>query len=46
MTRFRNLLVHVYAKVDDSKIYEFLEEDLEDFDLFAREIARLADSSQ
>jgi len=46
MTRFRNLLVHVYAKVDDSRVYEFLLEDLEDFDLFAREIAKLADSSE
>jgi len=40
MTKFRNLLVHLYAKVDNSKVYKFLKEDLEDFNLFAKEIAK------
>lgn len=40
MARFRNLLVHVYGKVDDKKVYEFLKTNLGDFDAFARQIAQ------
>jgi uncharacterized protein YutE (UPF0331/DUF86 family) len=37
---FRNILVHAYADVDIEKLYEFLQNDLEDFDEFSRHIAR------
>ena len=30
MARFRNLLVHVYAEVDDNQVWEVLQSDLED----------------
>ena len=34
MTRFRNLLVHVYAEVDDARVHGFLAEDVTDLDRF------------
>lgn len=40
MARFRNLLVHVYGKVDDKKVYEFLKTNLGDFDALARQVAQ------
>lgn len=40
MTRFRNLLVHVYGKVDDQRVYEFLKTNLDDFSTFASQIAQ------
>lgn len=39
MARFRNLLVHLYSRVENEKIYEFLQEELADFDKFAQDIA-------
>ena len=41
MAGFRNLLVHGYAKVDDGKVYGVLQDNLDDFDVFARAVARL-----
>lgn len=38
MARFRNLLVHVYAEVDDRRVHRFLQEDLGDFDAFIRAV--------
>ncbi len=38
MTKFKNLLVHVYWKVHDEKIYEYLQNNLEDFDVFKNHI--------
>lgn len=35
MARFRNLLVHVYADVDDARVHDFLREDLQDLRAFA-----------
>lgn len=32
MARFRNLLVHVYAEVDDRRVHEFLRSDVADLD--------------
>ena len=32
MARFRNLLVHVYAQVDDSQVWEVLQSDLGDLE--------------
>ncbi len=37
---FRNILVHAYSEVDVRKLYEFLQERLEDFDTFAMHIAK------
>lgn len=34
MARFRNLLVHVYAEVDDRRVHEFLRKDLADLDRY------------
>ena len=39
MARFRNLLVHIYAKIDDAKVYGILKNRLGDFDAFAAAIA-------
>jgi uncharacterized protein YutE (UPF0331/DUF86 family) len=38
MARFRNLIVHDYAKIDDVKVYEILKNRLGDFDAFAEAI--------
>lgn len=35
MARFRNLLVHLYAEVDDRRVHNFLGEDLTDLEAFA-----------
>jgi len=40
MAKFRNLLVHLYWKVNDEKIYEILQSELDDFDEFIKQIAR------
>lgn len=34
MSRFRNLLVHVYGQVDNRLVYQVIQEDLDDFDAF------------
>lgn len=41
MARFRNLLVHVYAEVDDARVIEILQTQLDDFDRFRRAVAAL-----
>ena len=38
--KFRNLLVHMYAEVDVEIVYEILQNNLGDFDEFAKHIAR------
>lgn len=38
MARFRNLLVHVYAEVDDHRVHEFLRQDVADLERFAESI--------
>jgi len=40
MAKFRNLLVHLYWKVDDEKIYEILQSELDDFEEFIGQVAR------
>lgn len=40
MIRFRNLLVHAYAKVDSARLREFIRSNLEDFESFKTEIAK------
>lgn len=39
MARFRNLIVHDYARIDDAKVYGILKKRLEDFDAYARAVA-------
>lgn len=34
MARFRNLLVHVYAEVDNQRVHRYLREDLADLEAF------------
>ena len=38
--KFRNILVHMYAEVDVEMVYEILQNNLGDFDEFAKYIAR------
>ncbi len=35
MARFRNLLVHIYWKIDYEKVYEILQKNLEDLRMFS-----------
>ena len=37
---FRNVLVHMYAKIDIDRLYYYLENNLEDIELFGKYIAR------
>jgi uncharacterized protein YutE (UPF0331/DUF86 family) len=37
---FRNLLVHYYSKIDDAIVYGIFRNNLDDFDLFIKKIAR------
>jgi uncharacterized protein YutE (UPF0331/DUF86 family) len=39
MAKFRNLLVHLYWNVNDDKIYEILQTELNDFNEFTKQIA-------
>jgi uncharacterized protein YutE (UPF0331/DUF86 family) len=39
MARFRNLIVHTYARIDDARVYGILKRHLGDFDAFAGAIA-------
>lgn len=41
MARFRNLLVHVYADVDDRRVHDFLRDDLRDLEDFVTSLVRL-----
>jgi uncharacterized protein YutE (UPF0331/DUF86 family) len=41
MARFRNLLVHMYWKVDYGTLYEVLQNNLKDFRLFSEAIVAL-----
>jgi uncharacterized protein YutE (UPF0331/DUF86 family) len=34
MARFRNLLVHEYTEIDDRRVFEFLQGDVDDLDAF------------
>lgn len=40
MARFRNLLVHLYARVDDLEVHRVVREDLDDFDRYLAAIGR------
>jgi len=36
MAKFRNVLVHLYLEVDRQRVYQYLQENLDDFETFAR----------
>ena len=38
VVRFRNLIVHNYARIDDARVYGILKRELGDFDAFAQAI--------
>lgn len=40
VANFRNILVHEYAKVDLDKVYAHLQNDLKDFDFYAKCVAK------
>ncbi len=40
LARFLNLLVHVYAEIDDSRVWDILQSDLGDLDAYLSEIGR------
>jgi uncharacterized protein YutE (UPF0331/DUF86 family) len=40
MARFRNLLVHLYWRVDDAEVYRVIREELGDFDRYLASIGR------
>lgn len=46
MAGFRNILVHGYKEINDSKIYDFLQENLADLDLYLEELSRLLEKSR
>ncbi|MBI5252984.1 MAG: DUF86 domain-containing protein [Euryarchaeota archaeon] len=44
MKSFRNLLVHGYAKIEDQKVFEILEDGLEDFKDFKTQVLKFLKS--
>jgi len=40
MAKFRNLLIHIYDKVDDKIVYQIYKERLKDFEVFVEEIKK------
>ena len=38
MARFRNLLVHLYWRVDNRRVYEVIRDDLGDLDAFSKQV--------
>jgi uncharacterized protein YutE (UPF0331/DUF86 family) len=39
MAKFRNVLIHLYLEVDLQRVYRYLQENLEDFEIFARYVS-------
>ena len=44
MAKFRNLLVHLYWKVDDNKVFQILNEDIQDIQEFIKKIDSILSS--
>ncbi|WP_456471985.1 type VII toxin-antitoxin system HepT family RNase toxin [Methanocaldococcus sp.] len=38
MAKFRNMLVHIYWKIDDKKVYEIMKKDVSDLNEFIKEV--------
>jgi len=41
MVKFRNLLIHLYWQVDDQRVYKTAKENIGDFELFIKALAKL-----
>lgn len=39
MAKFRNVLVHLYLEVDLQRVYRYLQENLDDFEIFIRYVS-------
>jgi uncharacterized protein YutE (UPF0331/DUF86 family) len=46
MTKFRNKVVHGHIDVDAPKVYQMLQNDLDDFDLFFNDVSRIIESDR
>ena len=40
MARFRNLLVHLYARVDDAQVHRVIRENLDDLERYLASVGR------
>ena len=40
MVKFRNMLVHLYWKIENDRLYQYLEENLGDFEAFKEAIRK------
>ena len=40
MVKFRNMLVHLYWKIENERLYQYLKENLEDFEVFREAIRK------
>ena len=45
MSKFRNIVVHDYARIDPEIVIGILKKDLNDFNMFAREILHYLDTA-
>jgi len=45
MAKFRNLLVHLYWKVDDQKVYQILKSDIRDIKEYIKKINTIISES-
>ena len=39
MAKFRNVLVHIYLEIDLKKVYDYLQHELDDLELFAKYVS-------
>jgi uncharacterized protein YutE (UPF0331/DUF86 family) len=46
MVSFRNRMVHLYWKIDDAKVYDIVQNNLEDFDTYIQYILQFTQSHQ
>lgn len=43
MAKFRNMLVHLYWRIDDEKVFEIIQEDISDLEEFIRAVVEYLD---
>jgi uncharacterized protein YutE (UPF0331/DUF86 family) len=46
MAKFRNMLVHIYWKIDDRKVYEIMRKDILDLEKFIKEMKGYVDKQR